>query len=399
MRSFDNIRKQNPGGQRRQPLSLAAGALVLVALVAAACGQAAPTNVPPTQPAVVAPTESPAPAALIPSVTVANQAIVDGKVTIAQVVSAGPGWLVIHAQKDGKPGTVLGYSPVKEGENTDVVVAIDSAQATDSLYAMLHTDAGTVGTYEFPGADVPVAGDAQVVNPEFKITGGLAVAPTESPAPAALIPSVTVADQAIVDGKVTIAQVVSAGPGWLVIHAEKDGKPGTVLGYSPVKDGLNTDVVVAIDTTKATKSVYAMLHTDAGTVGTYEFPGADVPAAGDAQAVNPKFQITGGLAAAPPAAGGTSPAVASGEAEVELEDFQFVPKELTVKVGTTVKFANKDTAEHTVTSDTNLFDSGFLAKGDTFSFTFTQPGEYPYYCAPHGAPGEVGMAGKIIVVP
>jgi plastocyanin len=210
---------------------------------------------------------------------------------------------------------------------------------------------------------------------------------------------VTVADQAIVDGKVTIGQVVSAGPGWLVIHAEKDGKPGTVLGYSPVKDGKNTDVVVAIDTAQATDSLYAMLHTDAGTVGTYEFPGADGPVMASDQPVNPEFKITGGLAAAPPVAGGSTSTVAAGEAEVEMEDFQFLPKVLTVRVGTTVKFANKDNAEHTATSDTNLFDSGFLAKGDTFSFTFTQAGEYPYYCAPHGGPGGVGMSGKIIVTP
>jgi plastocyanin len=91
--------------------------------------------------------------------------------------------------------------------------------------------------------------------------------------------------------------------------------------------------------------------------------------------------------------------VAVGEAEVELEDFQFHPKVLTVRVGTTVKFSNKDDADHTVTSDTNLFDSGSLSKGEEFFFTFTEPGEYPYYCAPHGGPGGAGMSGKIVVVP
>jgi plastocyanin len=91
--------------------------------------------------------------------------------------------------------------------------------------------------------------------------------------------------------------------------------------------------------------------------------------------------------------------VAVGEGEVDLEDFQFVPKVLTVKVGTTVKFSNKDDVGHTVTSDTGVFDSGILTKGEEFFFTFTQVGEYPYYCAPHGGLGGVGMAGLIIVVP
>jgi plastocyanin len=100
-----------------------------------------------------------------------------------------------------------------------------------------------------------------------------------------------------------------------------------------------------------------------------------------------------------PQTGGATATVAVGEAEVELEDFLFQPAVLTVRVGTTVKFSNKDDARHTVTSDTNVFDSGFLAKGDEFRFTFNEPGEYPYYCKPHGGPGGAGMSGTIIVVP
>jgi plastocyanin len=132
--------------------------------------------------------------------------------------------------------------------------------------------------------------------------------------------------------------------------------------------------------------------------------------------VNPAFTITGGLAAAvtaepatplptsaptaqPTASPGATSAVAVGEGEVELEDFNFVPKILTVKVGAQVKFANKDNATHSVISDTGLFNSGPLGKGQEFFFTFTEPGEYAYYCGPHGGPGGEGMSGKIIVVP
>lgn len=110
---------------------------------------------------------------MTPSVTVSDQPIVDGKVTIEKVVSNGAGWLVIHAQQDGKPGPVLGHSAVSDGENSNVVVQIDMSGATETLYAMLHTDAGTVGTYEFPGSDAPVSVEGQVVTPAFKVTGGL----------------------------------------------------------------------------------------------------------------------------------------------------------------------------------------------------------------------------------
>ena len=100
-----------------------------------------------------------------------------------------------------------------------------------------------------------------------------------------------------------------------------------------------------------------------------------------------------------PTASGPTPTVTVGEGEVDLEDFPFVPQVLTVKVGTRVKFPNKDKGGHTVTSDTDVFDSGVLQKGEEFFYTFTQAGEFPYYCAPHGGPGGQGMSGTIIVVP
>jgi LPXTG-motif cell wall-anchored protein len=155
---------------------------------------------------------------------------------------------------------------------------------------MLHTDAGQVGTYEFPGADTPVQVDGQVVVQPFAITGGLG-------GQQAVTPSVTVSDQAIENGTVTVDQVVSDGPGWIVIHAQQDGAPGPVLGHAAVQDGENNNVSVEIDVANATQTLYAMLHTDAGQVGTYEFPGADTPVQVDGQVVVQPFAITGGLEA------------------------------------------------------------------------------------------------------
>ncbi len=91
--------------------------------------------------------------------------------------------------------------------------------------------------------------------------------------------------------------------------------------------------------------------------------------------------------------------VTGDEAEIEIEDFQFNPLELVIRPGTTVKFANKDEVPHTATSDTGVFDSGYLSKGEEYFYTFTEPGTYPYYCIPHGGPGGQGMAATIIVQP
>lgn len=107
---------------------------------------------------------------LTPSVVVVDQEILNGTVKIDSVVSQGPGWLVVHAQNDGAPGPILGYSQVTDGENSGVVVEIDAANATDTLYAMLHTDSGELGVFEFPnGADTPVSVDGQVVTPGFQV--------------------------------------------------------------------------------------------------------------------------------------------------------------------------------------------------------------------------------------
>jgi hypothetical protein len=104
-------------------------------------------------------------------------------------------------------------------------------------------------------------------------------------------PSVIVKDQSIVDNQVIIPKVVSDGPGWLVIHLDIDGKPAAVIGYAAVHDGVNTDVAVTVDSQKATGKVFAMLHTDKGAVGVYEFPGPDVPVFVAGVMVNVPFAV------------------------------------------------------------------------------------------------------------
>ena len=105
---------------------------------------------------------------ITPSVVVQDQAVIDSRVVVLKVLSAAPGWIMIHADNGGNPGPALGYSPVRQGENLNVVVAIDSKKATPVLYAMLHVDSGVVGVLEFPGADVPVMNNGAMVSPAFK---------------------------------------------------------------------------------------------------------------------------------------------------------------------------------------------------------------------------------------
>ncbi len=70
-------------------------------------------------------------------------------------------------------------------------------------------------------------------------------------------------------------------------------------------------------------------------------------------------------------------------ASITISGFAFVPPTIEITAGTKVVWTNSDSVVHTVTSDARIFDSGNMSRGATFSFTFTQPGIYEYFCIPH----------------
>lgn len=82
----------------------------------------------------------------------------------------------------------------------------------------------------------------------------------------------------------------------------------------------------------------------------------------------------------------------SGLAQVKIDNFSFGPANLTVAAGTTVTWKNNDDVPHTVVSDEKLFKSKALDTDDKFSYTFTKPGTYNYFCSVHPK-----MTAKIVV--
>ncbi len=77
------------------------------------------------------------------------------------------------------------------------------------------------------------------------------------------------------------------------------------------------------------------------------------------------------------------PADTTDGAAVDIHNFQFSVPTLTVPVGTTVTWTNRDTDEHTVTANDRSFSSTGLDPGETFSHRFDTPGTYAYHCALH----------------
>ena len=79
---------------------------------------------------------------------------------------------------------------------------------------------------------------------------------------------------------------------------------------------------------------------------------------------------------------------------VKIDNFSFGPVTLTVPVGTTVTWINRDDIPHTVvsTDDSKTFKSKVLDTDEKFFFTFNKAGTYPYFCSIHPK-----MTGKVIV--
>jgi len=77
---------------------------------------------------------------------------------------------------------------------------------------------------------------------------------------------------------------------------------------------------------------------------------------------------------------------------VTIDNFTFTPPELTVAVGTTVKWVNHDDIPHLVVNKDKAFRSKALDTDDSFSYTFATAGTFDYFCALHPH-----MVGKVIV--
>ena len=96
------------------------------------------------------------------------------------------------------------------------------------------------------------------------------------------------------------------------------------------------------------------------------------------------------------------PEAVRADSTIQIRDLAFAPLTTTINPGDTVVWANvEDVMPHNVSSGLvgrpdagQLFESPFIMPGDGFSYTFAEPGEYPYYCPLHPT-----MLGVIVVSP
>lgn len=170
-------------------------ALVTVAVVAASCGSDDATTQDTAAPAVTdAPADSAAPPETSgatdeaadpvtgPASIVASDQSGDGAtVTVDAVELPTEGFVVIHAEADGAPGPILGWSDLlPAGESADVVVTLnESIGASANVFPMAHVDANGNGEYEFMPPDITIDvpaltadGDVAVLSISYDVVGG-----------------------------------------------------------------------------------------------------------------------------------------------------------------------------------------------------------------------------------
>jgi plastocyanin len=96
--------------------------------------------------------------------------------------------------------------------------------------------------------------------------------------------------------------------------------------------------------------------------------------------------------AQPAAASAPTPAPAPATMEVKIDNFSFGPTSITVAVGTTVTWTNRDDIPHTVVSTDGVFKSKVMDTDEKFSFTFSKAGTFAYFCSIHPK-----MTGTVVV--
>jgi len=231
--------------------------------------------------ATLSPTATIEPTPIIPSIEVDTPSLTEnGRLTINDVVIPAAGWLVIYQDIDGEPGDMLGYEQLKLGENSQVTIIIAPRNATPTLIARLHEDAGTAGIFEYPGPDAPLYDGTDIVAELFQVDIQLP------------IPSIDVADQIIAsDGLVHIKEVFALEPGWLLIHNHENDEIGPAIGQIPVKAGQNNDLAFPVRWQVASAELLAVMYEDKEQPGGFD-KDVDLPVLDGGSPVVAEFSVT-----------------------------------------------------------------------------------------------------------
>ena len=228
-------------------------------------------------------TLTPVPTPSVPIINAADQVLTDdGALQIASVVAPEDGWVVLYAMANGELGDVLDFTAVATGLNQNLNLTIDPQLATPNMVAILHTDAGEAGEFEFPdGPDEPLTWESAQIATTFSLQFQLSE------------PVVEVEAQEVVeDGVIQVANVLLPQDGWLAIHAQQAGELGPLLGVVSLASGRHEAVSITIPWREGTPTLYAALYADNGEPLHFDYEAEDEPLLVEGEPVVTEFQAT-----------------------------------------------------------------------------------------------------------
>jgi plastocyanin len=220
-------------------------------------------------------------------------------------------------------------------------------------------------------------------------------APTAAPAPQAAPPAAAGAVQVAIGDNSFTPKELSVPVGATVVWTNTGQRKHTVTS----DDGWITSGTLEAGATfkqtfdkPGTYAYYCEFHGGKGGQGM-----AGVITVGDAGQGNAN-QPPAAPAPPPPAAPqAAAPAPAPATLAVSMKDFEFEPKEIKIKVGTTVIWKNDGAKQHSATAADGSFDTGLFGPGESKGVTFSKAGTFAYYCQLHGTPDGSGMIGTVAV--
>lgn len=208
-----------------------------------------------------------------PEIVVSDQDVGEtGMMLIDEVLANEPGWILIHNYDNEIRGDLVGIVHVENGLSRDVVVPLRWREASIFLIATLAVDNGRLHVYE-PELDTPVTIAREVVETPFEVT---------------LPVDIVVYDQPLSEeGTFIIERVLSPADGWLAIYFDEDDAPGLIIGFAPVKAGVNEQVEVEVIRSAVTDILHIVLHRDTNPGDEFDLPANDQPFVIDGRAVSP----------------------------------------------------------------------------------------------------------------
>jgi plastocyanin len=220
--------------------------------------------------------------------------------------------------------------------------------------------------------------------------------PAGQPAPTAQAIKIAIADNSFAPSKLTVPV------GATVVWEQHGQRPHTVTADDGSFDSGKLDAGGSFSETFAKPGTYAYFCTFHGGKGGEGMAATIVVADQSSTSAPPSHVQPTPAPAQPtpaPAQPTAQPAAAPAQLTVAMKDFDFAPKQIKVKAGTTVIWRNDGLKPHSATAADSSFDTALLQAGESKSVRFDTPGTFGYYCTLHGTPDGNGMVGTLEVEP